>query len=78
MEEPNYIANLPPGTKVRLAGLTQHVREGQAGTIIRTLPNPSERPENQWYDLRFPDGSIGRFPERYLVRIDTNGENRAA
>jgi hypothetical protein len=73
-----YVSNLPRGARVRLTGPIEHARAGEEGTIIYSLPNPSGRAENQWYDVRFRDGSIGRFLERYLVRIDASGENRAA
>ena len=38
-----------------------HPKCSDLGAIVRTLPNPSERPENQWYDVRFDDGTYGRF-----------------
>jgi hypothetical protein len=78
MRNSGYVPNLPDGAEVRLTGLTQHTRNGEQGTIIHILPNPSLRPQNQWYDVRFRDGSIGRFLERNLTRIDATGENRAA
>jgi hypothetical protein len=78
MNRSNYIANLSSYTKVRLNGPTQHTRNGQQCTIIRILPNPSERADNQWYDVRFDDGTIGRFLEEHLGRLDGSGENRAA
>jgi hypothetical protein len=78
MKASNYIPSLGTGTEVRLTGLPQHAKNGDQGTILRVLPNPSKRRDNQWYDVRFPDGSIGRFQERYLVRITANNESRAA
>jgi hypothetical protein len=78
MKNSAYIPNLPTGSEVRLTGLTKYAWDGQEGAVVRILPNPSERAENQWYDVRFRDGSIGRFLERYLERIDANDENRAA
>ena len=44
--------------------------------VLRVLPNPSCRPENQWYDVRFDDGLSGRFLGRYLERIDLEGKDR--
>jgi hypothetical protein len=78
MRKPAYVPNLSEGAEVRLTGLTQHARNGEQGTIIHILPDPSLRAQNQWYDVRFRDGSIGRFLERNLTRIDATGENRAA
>jgi hypothetical protein len=78
MRNSAYVPNLPEGAEVRLTGLTQHARNGERGTIIHILSNPSSRAQNQWYDVRFRDGSIGRFPERNLTRTDATGENRAA
>jgi hypothetical protein len=77
MKSPSYIPNLSAGTEVRLLA-TGHARVGQRCKIIRILPNPSGRAEHQWYDVRFQDGSLGRFLEKYLSRMDANGENRAA
>jgi hypothetical protein len=34
--------------------------------------------DKQWYDVRFDDGTIGRFLERYLVLPDANEETNAA
>jgi hypothetical protein len=78
MKTSNYIPNLGAGTEVQLTGLPQHTKNGNRGTVLRVLSNPSKRRDNQWYDVRFADGSIGRFPDRYLVRITENNENRAA
>ncbi len=73
-----YIPSLRTGVQVRVVELTQRVRGGQTGTVIRILPNPSKRADNQWYDVRFNDGFIGRFLEKYLVRIDANDQDRVA
>jgi hypothetical protein len=64
----DYVANFTCGSRVLLIEKA-HPRSGQQGIIIRILPNPSGRPENQWYDVRFADFSIGRFLEKYLVPI---------
>ena len=73
-----YIPNLRTGVQVRVVELTQRVRGGQTGTVIRILPNPSKRADKQWYDVRFNDGFIGRFLEKNLVRIDANDQDRVA
>ena len=41
-------------------------RDGQSGMIVRILENPSGRPEHQWYDIHFDDGTYGRFLEKHL------------
>jgi hypothetical protein len=43
-------------------------RTGQSGVIVRVLENPSKKPEHQWYDIRFDDGTYGRFLEKHLER----------
>jgi len=61
---------LSRGMRVRFTGQADNPNNGQQCTIIGILPNPSNRPENQWYDVRFDDESIGRFLGRYLVELD--------
>ena len=78
MSTSKYIPNLPRGTRVLFIGTDHHPKSGQHCTIIGTLPNPSKRAENQWYDVRFDDYSMGRFVARYLVRVDAHGEESAA
>jgi hypothetical protein len=51
--------------RVRLDAPTDP-RSGQGGVIIRILENPSGRREHQWYDVRFDDGTYGRFLDRFL------------
>ena len=46
MKTSEYIANLSFGTRVRFIG-KGHRKSGQLCTIIRILPNPSLRAENQ-------------------------------
>ena len=58
----------PNGTRVRLYK-EDHRKLGQSATIVGALPNPSNRPENQWYDVRFDDGVYGRFLVRHLKSI---------
>ncbi len=43
-------------------------RNGQPGVVVRILENPSGQLERQWYDIRFDDGTYGRFVQRYLGR----------
>jgi hypothetical protein len=61
------VLNLSLGTHVSLIGKEDHPKNGQLCRIIAIVPNPSGREANQWYDVRFVDGSIGRFHKRYLV-----------
>jgi hypothetical protein len=44
----------------------RHLPSGRCGIIIRILENPSQRPENQWYDIHFDDGTYGRFLTKEL------------
>ena len=55
------------GAHVRFIGTDSPSKTGEQCTIIRILPNPSELREHQWYDVRFDDGSLGRFLEKYLT-----------
>jgi hypothetical protein len=77
MKTSEYIPNLSCGTRVRFIG-KDHRKSGQLCTIIRILPNPSLRAENQWYDVRFDDYSMGRFVERYLTPVTADEEKTAA
>jgi hypothetical protein len=52
--------------RVIFSGLERHRKNGKRCTILGALPNPSQRPENQWFDVRFDDYTTGRFLERYL------------
>ena len=54
----------------------EHQEYARPAMILRVLPNPSCRPENQWYDVRFDDGLSGRFLGRYLERINSEGTDR--
>lgn len=64
-----YRPALGYGMRVRLMKRDHHANSQEA-TLFWALPNPSKRPENQWYDVRFDDGVYGRFHERYLERIE--------
>ncbi len=55
------------GTRVQVSN--NHGKSGKSGIIISVVRNRSGRPENQWYDVRFDDGSYGRFHTRNLMRI---------
>jgi len=65
------------GIRVRFTGQANNPKNGQQCTIIRILPNPSNRPESQWYDVRFDDDSMGRFLRRYLVEFDHDEKSAA-
>ncbi len=77
MRTSEYVPNLFCGIRVRFIG-ENHRKSGQPCTIVAILPNPSRRAENQWYDVRFDDYSMGRFVERYLMRDVEDGETTAA
>jgi hypothetical protein len=78
MSELEYVPNLTCGDRVLFIGKDDDPRSGQQCTIIRGLPNPSMRAENQWYDVRFDDYSTGRFVGRHIVRLAANGKETAA
>jgi hypothetical protein len=63
-----YASLLKENTRVRLTK-AEHRETSQTATLVRVLENPSKRPENQWYDIRFDDGVYGRFPGRDLEPI---------
>jgi hypothetical protein len=59
------VPELPLGSRVRVVrgiGPTSVL----TATVIRVLPNPSQRLENQWYDVKFDDGKLGRFNTCFL------------
>jgi hypothetical protein len=60
-----YKPSLKERTRVQLAR-DGHRAHSHCGVILRVLPNPSKRGRNQWYDVRFDSGILGRFLERYL------------
>ena len=73
-----YIPKLSRGTRVVFLGREHHPKNGRGGRIIGPVPNPSRRPENQWYDVGFDDHSIGRFHERYLVQVEAVSKGEPA
>jgi hypothetical protein len=64
----NYAPALPYHARVQLLR-KDDPRAGHFGVVVAALPNPSQRPENQWYDVRFDDETYGRFPARDLTPI---------
>jgi hypothetical protein len=66
MKTPQYTPSLTTGARVRFIGTDYPSKTGEPCTIIRILPNPSGLREHQWYDVKFDDGSLGRFLEKYL------------
>lgn len=68
-----YKYNLAAGSRVLFTGREGDARDGKPCTILGALPNPSQRSEHQWYDVRFDDYTLGRFLERFL-RAETSGE----
>jgi hypothetical protein len=63
-----YEPSLNENTRVRL-NKEGHPEDSHFGIILCALQNPSSRSENQWYDVRFDSGTMGRFLERYLTAI---------
>ena len=78
MKTTEYIPKLSRGTRVRFLGRDTHPQNGKFGRIIDPVPNPSKRPENQWYDVGFDNHSLGRFNERYLLKVEAAGEGETA
>ena len=72
IKDPTYRPILSERTRVRLIK-REHHEYSRPATLVRALPNPSGRPGNQRYDVRFDDGVYGRFLERYLERVDSEG-----
>src|SRR5262249_6783397 len=67
MKPSPYVSHFSYGDRVQYTGKSLHPAYGELCTIVYVLPNPSGRPESQWYDVRFDDGSIGRFLEKYIT-----------
>ena len=67
MKTRQYTPSFKIGARVRFIGTDSPSKTGEQCTIIRILPNPSELREHQWYDIKFEDGSLGRFLEKYLT-----------
>ena len=68
LKDLNYIPRLPYHARVRFIR-KGHAKFDQCGVVVAALPNPSNLPENQWYDVRFDDAAYGRFRGRDLYRI---------
>ena len=72
-ESSMYEASFRARTRVRLVK-SSHSLNGQTAVVIRALPNPSGNPGHQWYDVRFDNGVLGRFLERYLLPVSDIGD----
>jgi hypothetical protein len=68
MHAKEYASKLSFGHRVLFTGMDHHPKTGHYCNIVGVLPNPSGRAENQWYDVRFEDHSLGRC----LMPADTN------
>jgi len=67
---PPYEAELPLGSRVRVVrgiGPTSVL----TAIVVRALPNPSQSPDNQWYDVKFNDGKLGRFNTCFLKPMES-------
>jgi hypothetical protein len=60
-----YVPKIQCGAEVRLIK-KDHRNSGRRATVITALNNPSKRGEHQWYDVRFDNGTLGRFRESEL------------
>jgi hypothetical protein len=47
-------------------------------TVKGVLPNPSQKKDHQWYDIRFDNGVWGRFLERYLDIVEEETKQSSA
>lgn len=63
---PEYAPELPLGSRVRVVRGIGRSSSILTATIVRALPNPSQRTENQWYDVKFDEGKLGRFNTCFL------------
>ena len=71
-EKSVYRPSFLEGSRVSLVK-SGHSQNTRPAAVLRTLPNPSQRAEHQWYDVRFDSGVYGRFLERYLEPVDETG-----
>jgi hypothetical protein len=69
--------NLKVGMRVRVLE-SRDPRDSGTAKVVWLLPNPSGKPENQWYDVRFDNGRWGRFPARLVERADSSAQTSAA
>ena len=69
---PAYEPELPLGSRVRVIRGIGRSSAILTATIIRALPNPSQRRENQWYDVKFDEdkGRLGRFNTCFLKPME--------
>ena len=68
MESIPYRPALRSGMRALLVH-DKHLQNQKTATVMHVLPNPSQEPANQWYDVRFDNGTWGRFLERQLQSI---------
>jgi hypothetical protein len=71
MESIPYRPSFQEGMRVMLAH-DEHRQHRKAATVMGALPNPSRLAVHQWYDIRFDDGTWGRFLERHLQDIPSD------
>ena len=65
----NYRPAFVEGERVRLTRKDDRNFMNTA-TVKAVLPNPSQKKDHQWYDIRFDNGVWGRFLERYLDIVE--------
>jgi hypothetical protein len=75
--ESNYRPALVEGERVRLTRKDDR-NFMNAATVKAVLPNPSQKNEHQWYDIRFDNGVWGRFLERYLDVVEEETKQSSA
>ena len=65
-----YTPDFPLGARVQVVRGVGPTTSILTATVIRALPNPSQRPENQWYDVKFDEGRLGRFNTCFLKSMN--------
>jgi hypothetical protein len=73
----NYRPTLVEGERVRLTRKDDRNFMNTA-TVKGVLPNPSQKKDHQWYDIRFDNGVWGRFLERYLDIVEEETKQSSA
>jgi hypothetical protein len=78
MQDRQYVSRLARNDQVQLV-LNGHPKTGQYCTVVGVLPNASQQSIHQWYDVRFNDGTYGRFKEENLLgtRLEAKYGNAA-
>ncbi len=66
--EAPYVSRLARGNRVIFIK-RDHEKRGEPCTVVDPVRNPSQRSNNQWYDVRFDDRTLVRCHERDLEPV---------